>query len=160
MKKLLIAMLVLAVCATAFESEGRTRKRSRRRAPRYEQVQGTPSEVDKRQCEDEAVTVTPDAYPQFPGGTEALVKFISANLEYPEQALRDSIEGKVLLQFVVEENGRVGRIKVARSVHRWLDNEAMRVVSILPPFIPAKVDGKPVACWFTLPINFAIPVDE
>ena len=160
MKKLLILFLAVVLAVGAgFEAEAKTKKKRQRR-PRYEAVEGAPRGEDAVTIDSAGVFLSPDVLPQFRGGTDALIKFIGDNLEYPEQAMREGIAGQVLVDFVVEKNGRVGRIKLRRSVHRWLDNEAMRVVAILPPFIPAMVDGKPVACWYSLPINFSLGNDE
>ena len=158
MKKYLILLLAFVVVLGGFDADAKTKKK-RKRQPRYEAVEGTPRGDDAEKIDADGVYLTPDALPQYRGGTQALMKFIGDNLEYPEQAQREGIQGQVLVDFVVEKNGRVGRIKLRRSVHRWLDNEAMRVVAILPPFIPATVDGKPVACWYSLPINFSLGSD-
>ena len=156
MKKFLIILLALAVAVGGFDADAKTKKKRKRRTPRYEAVEGSPRGDDAEVIDGDGVYLSPDVLPKYRGGTETLVKFIGDNLVYPEQAERDGIEGQVLVDFVVEKNGRVGRIKLRRSVHRWLDNEAMRVVAILPPFIPATVDGQPVACWYSLPINFKL----
>lgn len=98
--------------------------------------------------------------PEFPGGIDALVRYLSANVVYPPQAAKDNIEGRVMVQFVIDKTGKVGDVQVARSVSEELDAEAVRVVKSLPDFIPGRQDGKPVAVWYTLPIVFKIQGDS
>ncbi len=94
---------------------------------------------------------------QFPGGLSALGKFLTDNLSYPEQAMKDSVQGRVLVEFVVEKTGEVSNVKVIRSVHPLLDAEAVRVAGIMPNWVPATIQGKPVRSKFTLPVKFVIP---
>lgn len=94
--------------------------------------------------------------PQFPGGDAELYKFISNNLNYPAMAIENNVQGRVIVQFVVTSDGSVGNVKVARSVDRDLDNEAIRVCKKLPKFIPGKQNGQPVNVWYTLPVTFKL----
>ena len=75
--------------------------------------------------------------PQFPGGDAALINFLNANVKYPPQAAQDKIEGKVIVQFMVKKTGKIDDVKVLRSVRKDLDDEAVRVVKMMPDFIPA-----------------------
>ena len=93
---------------------------------------------------------------QFPGGDAALFRWLSAHIYYPPKAQEKNIQGRVTVQFVVEKDGSIGTVKIARSVHPDLDKEAIRVVKSLPKFIPGKNNGTPVRCWFTLPITFRL----
>ncbi|WP_295727915.1 energy transducer TonB [uncultured Muribaculum sp.] len=98
--------------------------------------------------------------PSFPGGEEKLKEWIYQHMVYPQKAMDDSIQGRVVIQFLVDCNGNVCNIKVARGICEELDNEAMRVAESFPPFNPATMDGKVVECWYTLPITFKIlPAD-
>jgi protein TonB len=94
--------------------------------------------------------------PEFPGGNQALYNFIGANLIYPDEAQKNNIQGRVILQFVVNPDGSADRIAVVRSIDPLLDNEAIRVVKKLPKFKPGKQGGVPVKVWFTLPVLFKI----
>ena len=99
--------------------------------------------------------------PQFPGGEAALVKFLKDHIKYPPEAVKNNIQGRVILQFVVEKTGKVGTVKVVRSVDESLDREAVRVVKLLPDFTPGSLeDGRTVNVWYTLPVNFLLPSDE
>jgi protein TonB len=94
--------------------------------------------------------------PEFPGGLPALFKYVKENLKYPEDAERNNIEGKVILKFAVNKDGSVDRIEILKGIDPLLDNEARRVVSILPRFKPGKQNGIPVPVWFMLPVVFQI----
>lgn len=98
--------------------------------------------------------------PEFPGGDAALIKFLQANIHYPETERNHNVQGKVLLRFVVDEEGKVGNVTVKRSVSPGLDEEAIRVVSMLPNFKPGMVQGKPVSVYFNLPIVFKLEENE
>lgn len=89
--------------------------------------------------------------PRYPGGEAALMKYIKAHLNYPAGT---DAEGSVIVQFVVKADGTVGEVKVARSLDRALDKEAVRIIKSLPKFAPGRHNGKPVAVWYTLPITF------
>ena len=107
-------------------------------------------------AQDTKVYETVEQLPEFPGGMEAMIKFLSENVKYPAQAVKDKIEGRVLVQFIVEKTGQIGEVKVARSVSEELDAEAVRVVKSMPNFTPGRQDGKAVAVWYTLPIMFKL----
>ncbi len=94
--------------------------------------------------------------PTFPGGEAALYKFIGDNLVYPAQAAEEGVSGRVTIRFVVERDGTVSQVTVARGKHPALDKEAKRVVSKLPKFIPGKQNGQTVRVFYTLPINFKL----
>lgn len=94
--------------------------------------------------------------PEFPGGEPELRKFISNNIQYPEDAQIEGIQGRVYVSFTVDKEGQVANAKIARGVHPSLDKEALRVVNILPEWIPGKQKGKPVNVSYTVPINFAL----
>ena len=97
--------------------------------------------------------------PQYPGGEMEMMKFLAENIHYPENAAKNDVQGRVVLQFVVEKNGEIGDIKVARSVDEELDAEAVRVVKMLPKFTPGRQDGEAVAVWYALPVTFKLQGD-
>ncbi len=94
--------------------------------------------------------------PTFPGGEQQLYKFIADNLRYPTVAQENGIEGRVIVQFVVQKDGSIGQVKIAKSVDPDLDKEAMRVVKKLPKFVPGKMNGQAVNVWYTLPVRFKL----
>lgn len=94
--------------------------------------------------------------PEFPGGQKELLKFLAKNSEYPEIAKENGIQGKVYVQFVIDKNGNVTSVQIARGVDPYLDKEAKRVVSKLPDWKPGKQRGKAVPVTYIVPINFTL----
>ena len=98
-----------------------------------------------------------DKMPVFYGGDSSLMKFITDNTIYPEAAKTNGIQGKVIVSFVVENDGSIDRVKVVKGVDPDLDKEAVRVVSIVPGFEkPGIKDGKAVAVRYQIPIHFTL----
>jgi len=94
--------------------------------------------------------------PEFPGGQDSLDNFLRDNLKYPREAIEVGLEGTVFVRFVVEKDGSITNVEVRRSVHRLLDEEAVRVTKLMPIWKPGTQIGKPVRVSFTLPINFQL----
>lgn len=94
--------------------------------------------------------------PEFPGGMEALTKYLSENIKYPEQAKKDKIQGKVYISFVVEKDGSVADAKVLRGIGGGCDEEALRVVNAMPKWTPGKQRNTPVRVQFNLPVVFKL----
>ncbi len=92
--------------------------------------------------------------PQFPGGEEALSKYLEDNLERPAMAKESSIEGKVVVGFFVEKNGKITHIKVLKSTLYLFEEEAVRVVKEMPRWIPAKLGDKPISVPYYITIYF------
>lgn len=98
------------------------------------------------------------SFAMFPTGEKGMMKFISDNLKYPKNDI--CIEGRVVIRFLVKDDGMIDSVKVLRGIHPDFDNEALRVVKLMPRWIPAKLNGKGIENWFTLPITFKIKEDE
>jgi len=94
--------------------------------------------------------------PKFPGGNQALMRFLSNNLRYPMIAAEKEIQGRVVVQFVVNNDGSIVDVQVLRSVHPSLDAEAVRLIQSMPKWTPAEQRGKKVRVLFTMPINFRL----
>lgn len=94
--------------------------------------------------------------PQFPGGNDALDKFIKNNLRYPVIAKENRIEGKVYVSFVVEKDGKLTDIKVMRGLGNGCDEEAIRTINLMPKWTPGKQEGKNVRVRYVLPISFKL----
>jgi len=92
--------------------------------------------------------------PVFPGGGAALLKYIAENTKYPEEAIENNIQGKVIVKFAVWSDGSIKRMEIMRGVHPVLDAEALRVISTLPEWKPGKQNGKAVPVWFFVPVTF------
>lgn len=102
------------------------------------------------------VYTTVEKKPQFPGGEAALMKYVGENIRYPENAFKNKVQGRVIVQFVVQKDGKVGEVKILRGTDEELNNEAVRVIKSLPAFTPGEMDGKPVSVWYTFPVMFKI----
>lgn len=96
----------------------------------------------------------------FPGGEEAMYKWLAQNIKYPKECVEKGIQGRVMIQFVVNKDGSIPDIKVLKSPHSLLSEEAIRVVKAMPFWTPAKVKGKAVRSRFRLPINFKLPAKQ
>jgi len=94
--------------------------------------------------------------PEFPGGENALVKWINEHIKYPYLAAENRIQGKVYVQFVVDRDGIIRNARIAHSIDPSLDQEALRVVNNLPRWNPGKQSGQPVRVSYTIPINFVL----
>lgn len=101
-----------------------------------------------------------DEAPEFQGGNDKLFEYLSKEIKYPFEALNKKIQGRVIAQFVINEDGSISDIKLVRGVHEDLDNEAIRVIKAMPNWTPGKVDGKAVKVQYTLPISFKLDDDK
>ncbi len=106
--------------------------------------------------EDNGVHQTVEQQAEFPGGTTELVKYLRDNISYPTIARDGTIQGRVVLRFVVEKDGSVNGITVLKSVHDLLDKEAIRVVKSMPSWKAGKQGGRNVRSYFVLPVNFKL----
>ena len=97
-----------------------------------------------------------EVMPEFPGGIDKLVDYLSENIKYPEQAKDQGISGRVFINFVIEKDGSVSNAKVMRSIGGGCDDEALRVVNAMPKWKPGLQKGKPVRVSYMLPINFKL----
>lgn len=94
--------------------------------------------------------------PQFPGGKSAMTNFVQKNLRYPQDAIDNGIQGRVVVSFVIETNGRISDVKVVKGVSPSLDKEALRIVNSMPNWKPAVRDGEKVRFKYEFPINFQL----
>ena len=101
-----------------------------------------------------------DSEPEYPGGISGLMSFLGQNLVYPESAMQNNIQGKVLVKFVVTKEGNVANVEVVQSVDPALDAEAVRVVSLMKGFTPGVLNGEKVNVWYVLPVNYKLQDDS
>jgi protein TonB len=94
--------------------------------------------------------------PSFPGGIEAFYKFLSKNIVYPKTARDKNTQGKVLVSYIVEKDGRLTDVRVVRGIGDGCDEEAARVVKLSSPWKPGTQNGHTVRVAYTVPINFAL----
>jgi len=117
-----------------------------------EQVQ---EEVKEEEAPVEVFTIV-EEMPTFPGGDKGVSDFIYANIAYPEIAKENNIQGRVILRFCVTYKGGVDQVSILKPVDPSLDNEAIRVIKMLPPWKPGKQGGKPVNVWYSVPVVFQL----
>lgn len=94
--------------------------------------------------------------PQYPGGEQALLKYVSDNITYPQEAKDKEIQGRVFVSFVIEKDGSVNELKVMRGIGGGCDEEAVRVIKGMPKWKPGKMKGEPVRVSYLMPINFKL----
>lgn len=106
--------------------------------------------------DEEEVFMSTEQPPVYPGGVEAMMKYLEDNIVYPAKAKRKGISDIVMLRLLIDRTGKIAGIDVENSVDKALIKEAVRVVSKMPNWQPAKQDGKNVAVYFSLPVRFAL----
>ena len=122
-----------------------------------EVVIAAPVEAPVEEEEEEVVFVVVESMPEFPGGQQALFKYLSENVKYPVIAQENGIQGRVICQFVVNKDGLIVDVEVVRSGgDPSLDKEAIRVIKSMPKWKPGKQRGKPVRVKYTVPVNFKL----
>jgi protein TonB len=115
-----------------------------------------PPVVEQPKPKEPEIFTVVEQNPEFPDGQAALMKYLAANIKYPTLARENNISGKVILQFVVDEDGGISDIKAARGIGGGCDEEAIRVVKSMPKWKPGKQRGRPVKVRFTLPVSFKL----
>ncbi|SNR31095.1 TonB family C-terminal domain-containing protein [Hymenobacter mucosus] len=105
-------------------------------------------------AEEKAYTFV-EQMPEFPGGMQALLAHITRQVRYPAAALRDGVEGKVFVKFIVGEDGAVRNAKIEKGIGSGCDEEALRAIQALPAFRAGKQNGRPVPVYLTVPISFS-----
>lgn len=110
-------------------------------------------EVNEKQAEEQSY-IDHETLPQFPGGDGAMIKYIYDNLRYPKEAYDENIQGRVVVQFLVDKSGDIDSVKVVKSKDSYLDAEAVRIVRSFPKFTPGTFDSMPVEQWMTLRVMF------
>lgn len=122
-----------------------------------EVVIAAPIETKEEVEEEEVVFVVVETMPEFPGGQQALFKYLSENVKYPVIAQENGIQGRVICQFVVNKDGSIVDVEVVRSGgDPSLDKEAVRVIKSMPNWKPGKQRGKAVRVKYTVPVNFKL----
>lgn len=104
--------------------------------------------------QEEQVFMEVEKMPEYPGGDEARIKFLVKNIKYPEEARKNGTSGTVYITFIIEKSGEITNVKVLKGVNELLDNEAARVVNLMPAWEPGMLKGKPVRVQFNMPIQF------
>ena len=108
------------------------------------------------QPDPKGVYTTVDQKPQFEGGEDAMMTFLAKQIRYPAFERDNDISGRVLIRFVVNEDGSLSDITLISSASEGLDKEAQRVVKLFPKFSPGLIAGKPVKVYYTMPVRFRL----
>jgi len=112
--------------------------------------------IDTTDSNRNKVFIAVENQPEFPGGERALMKYLSNSIRYPSSARRMGIEGRVTVQFVVDQAGEATDIKVLRGLSGDCDNEAMRVIKEMPKWTPGRQSGRPVKVQMVVPVNYRL----
>ena len=168
-KSILRTIIVVAICIIGFvlfciygmfsSNEKQTEKQViplNKMQNNTENAKDVSNEGSVKNASSENVYDVVEVMPSFPGGQEALMSYLSNNTEYPIEAQKRGVEGRVVVSFVIEEDGSISQAKVVRSVDSLLDHEAQRVVKSMPKWKPGKQNGKYVRVKYTVPIVFRL----
>lgn len=115
-----------------------------------------PVEVEENLVVEDEIFVHAEFMPEFEGGSAALMKYLSTYTKYPTVPLNAGVEGRVIVQFVVDKDGSITNVTVARGVDPYLDKEAIRVISAMPKWKPGKQGARAVRVKYTVPVTFKI----
>lgn len=116
-------------------------------------------EVFEPEPDENAIFQVVETQPEFPGGMAELMKYLQKNTRYPKVCKEQGLQGRVIVQFVVNTDSTISDVKVVKPVNPHFDEEALRVVRAMPKWKPGTQRGKPVRVRFTLPITFRLPED-
>ena len=122
----------------------------------YKVLKASDISVEKRIYGPDEVRDVTDWMPSFPGGMGALMQYLKNSIDYPIEALKENIGGRVVVAFIVEKDGSLSDVRIAKSVHPLLDAEAIRVVSSMPKWNPGLENGNPVRVKYVLPVTFSL----
>ena len=120
------------------------------------EVKYTAVEVEEEEVEEQQIFQVVEEMPEFPGGMGECMKWLGKNIKYPTISQENGVQGRVIVQFVINRDGSIVDAKVVRGVDPYLDKEALRVVNAMPKWNPGKQRGKAVRCQFTLPVQFRL----
>ena len=117
---------------------------------------GTAVEVEEEEVEEEQIFQVVEEMPEVPGGQAECMKWLGKNMKYPQISQENGVQGRVIVQFVVNQDGSIVDAQVVRGVDPYLDKEALRVIGNMPKWKPGKQRGKAVRVKFTLPVMFRV----
>jgi protein TonB len=120
------------------------------------EVKYTPVEVEEEEVEEQQIFQVVEEMPEFPGGMGECMKFLGKNIKYPTISQENGVQGRVIVQFVVNSDGSIVDPQVVKPVNPYLDKEALRVVSGMPKWKPGEQRGKKLRVRFTLPVTFRL----
>jgi len=153
MKKILLTLTPLLLILTARAQTADTTKTKTGKTADVEVAIDAPvsGPEDKNQ-----IFTSVEHVPEFPGGINAFSHFLTTNIRYPETARKNKKQGRVIITMVVEKDGTVTEVKIARGVSDDLDAEAVRVIKLSPKWAPGTQNGRPVRVAYAVPISFTL----
>lgn len=110
--------------------------------------------ADSVKVDEEIIYIFAEQMPEFVGGESKMETYFNRNIIYPQEALKNKIEGKVIVTFIIEKDGSTSNIEVVKKLGWGIDEEAIRLISKMPAWRPGKLEGRLVRIRFTLPIVF------
>ena len=119
-------------------------------------IKYVPEVVEEEEVEEQQIFQVVEEMPEFPGGMAECLKFLAKNIKYPTIAQENGVQGRVIVQFVVNQDGSIVDSVVVRSVDPYLDKEALRVIQMMPKWKPGKQRGKAVRVKYTVPVTFKL----
>ena len=146
-------MLIIAVLLFSIKSQAQNRIDTAYTAPGFNNEIAATDSTNTSNKQDEDYVITVEQMPEFKGD---LLKFLSKKVRYPKSALENKIEGKVIVQFIIEKDGSISNVEIVKKAGWGMDEEAIRVIKLMPNWKPGKQNGKAVRVLFTLPINFKL----
>ena len=120
------------------------------------EIKYVPAVVEEEEVEEQQIFQVVEEMPEFPGGMAECLKFLAKNIKYPTIAQENGVQGRVIVQFVVNKDGTIVDPVVVRSVDPYLDKEALRVIKAMPKWKPGKQRGKAVRVKYTVPVTFRL----
>lgn len=120
------------------------------------EIKYVPEVVEEEEVEEQQIFQVVEEMPEFPGGMGECLKFLAKNIKYPTIAQENGVQGRVIVQFVVNQDGSIVDPVVVRSVDPYLDKEALRVIKMMPKWKPGKQRGKAVRVKYTVPVTFKL----
>lgn len=121
-----------------------------------EQAKQRDNESGGSDSDQDYAVISVEQQPVFPGGNAALLEFLRKNVKYPAICRENNIQGRVIVSFIIDRDGSIQEPQIVKSVNSLLDQEALRVISIMPSWEPGLLDGKPVRVKYSVPINFRL----
>lgn len=115
-----------------------------------------PQDIEEEEIVEAEIFTVVESMPEFPGGMAKLMAYLGNNIKYPPLAKESGIQGRVFINFVVETDGRISKVKVLRGIGGGCDEEAVRVVEAMPKWKPGMQRGKPVRVSYNLPVKFTL----
>ena len=153
--KLFVGSLIIGM-SIAIQGQVKAQNQSSNQKQKKEWSKDIKDTIQTNIVEETVFCYVTEQMPQYPGGESELMNFVYKNLKYPESAIKNKIQGKVIVRFVITELGEVEKAEVVRSLQTECDKEAIRVIKLLPKFTPGKQNGKATKVWYTFPVVFKL----